>query len=238
MTVGIALKELWISFRLLAVLVLFAAAGVLAATAPLLPAIGLSPEGGAAALYARALAVAAAGAAALGGTAFAGERRRGGLGWLAARSIPRSLLLLGWFAALAGLVLVGMLPSAMLTWLAMTGEPAFGLRGVSPVVFGVALLAAMADAVAWIAAGLLVGIFLTARLAGAVILLLLAALLLLGTLVPSLATYLPGAGIALLAEAGSGSSGLEAGLRAGGVGLLITALLLAVGIVTLRRRDL
>jgi hypothetical protein len=100
------------------------------------------------------------------------------------------------------------------------------------------MVAAAADATAWIAAGLLAGTVLMPRLAGAATLLLIATLLLLAGLWPSVTSWLPVGGVALVAEVGTSTPPLASGLQAAGVGLLYGAGLLVAGMAALSRRDL
>ena len=107
----LALRELWISFRLFAVLAGFVAVAALVALLPApLPvtlerlALGLGAATGL-----------TAGVAAL---SMAEERRTGRAGWLVTRSLPRGTPLVGWFAAVAATGLLGLVAAAILGWLA------------------------------------------------------------------------------------------------------------------------
>ena len=106
-----AVRELWISFRLLVLLALPLAAGLLALflssdpdLAPLALAWGMAGVG-----------ILSAGIAA---AAWAGERRRGTAGWLSLRAVPRASILVGWFAGLSLPLTVGIAAGGLLVWLA------------------------------------------------------------------------------------------------------------------------
>ncbi|HYN63299.1 MAG TPA: hypothetical protein VES36_01740, partial [Candidatus Limnocylindrales bacterium] len=91
---GLALRELWISFRLLV-----AVAALLLAALPtaLLPHAPVEFAGTAWAplrLFAIGLGAALALVAGLSAAALAGERRRGTIGWLVNRAVPRPIVLL------------------------------------------------------------------------------------------------------------------------------------------------
>lgn len=141
----LALRELWISFRLLILLVAFVAAGVVVA---LLPA----PFPTVVQRLVIGITAASALSGALAAWSLAVERRTGRAGWLVARSVPRGTLLGGWFTGIGGTALVGLAMAATLGWLALpAGTP------IDPARFGLAVVVLAAAAVAWIALGLLAG---------------------------------------------------------------------------------
>ena len=105
-----AVRELWISFRLLLLLALPIAVGLLALLFP--PDSGITQP--ALALGLAAVATVAAGVAA---AAWASERRRGTAGWLSLRAVPRASILIAWFAGLALPLLVGTAAGGLLVWL-------------------------------------------------------------------------------------------------------------------------
>ena len=86
---GLSLRELWIGYRLLLAVLAFALSGLVAAIAP---APGWRP-------HAVALALAIAVTAGLVASAVAGDRLRGFVGWLVARSVPRATVAVGWLLA-------------------------------------------------------------------------------------------------------------------------------------------
>jgi ABC-type transport system involved in multi-copper enzyme maturation permease subunit len=225
---GLALRELWISFRLLLLVALFLLTALpasllrgpsddplAAVTAPLQP-------------FAIALAAAISVAAGVAAGTLATERRRGTAGWLAGRAVPRSSIVVGWFAAFAVVLLLGIIPAAGLAWLTL--GPAS--ETIDPVAFAVTVASAAAVGLAAVAAGLLFGAWLGVR-PGMVLSGVLAAAVLVPAAAPGIAALAaapaPGAPFALLADLADasrpiGDSVLAGGLAlAGGAGLLILA---------------
>jgi hypothetical protein len=133
---------------------------------------------------------------------------------------------------------LGLAPSGALAWLSVSSLGATGPIALQPLAFTVALLAAAVDVVAWIAAGLLAGALLPARLAAAGALVFVAALLLVATLADASAGYLPVGGVTLLAELTTAARPLAEGVRAIGVSLIAVAALSLGGMAVLSRRDL
>lgn len=150
----LALRELWITFRLLVILAAFVTAGAVVA---LLPApLPVLLERLALALGAAILVVAV-----LSALAIADERRDGRAGWLVTRSVSRGAVLGGWFVALALLAVIGTGVAGVLGWLAASTVTLH----VDPVAFGAAVAAVAATAVAAVAVGLLAGVVVPGRLA-------------------------------------------------------------------------
>lgn len=150
----LALRELWISYRLLLVLAAYIGVGAVVALIPApLPttferlSIGMS----AATLVAVATA---AGSISV-------ERSLGRAGWLVTRSIGRGTLLVGWFVALSGVMLVGLGATGALGWLAASSTE----TRVEPRAYAATLAGIAATAVAAIALGLLLGCLLRPRTA-------------------------------------------------------------------------
>jgi hypothetical protein len=224
--VGIDLRELWISFRLLPML------GVLLLSG-LLPAV-LSSVAPPPLTYSVALAMALALISAIAGFSLAAERRRGRAAWLTLRTVPRSALVLAWLASSAWLLLLGLLISALFAWLSLFGDLAAGELGLS---FGVALVAVGAAGLATLSGSLLIGALLTPRLAATLSLLLSGGVLLAGV-VPIGAPWLPSGGIGLLAQFSTIARPLASAAQSAGVALLVAALLLAAALVVLQRADL
>lgn len=152
---GLALRDLWISFRLLAMISLLVAA---AAPAVLIPRTATSALAGAPpgplTWYAVALAGALAIAGGIAAWSLAVMRSRGTAAWLAVRAVPRSSILLGWFAA-DGLVLAaGAFLSALLAWLVLGGESGVLATGAG---YAVTVMAVAAAGLLAVAVGLLLG---------------------------------------------------------------------------------
>lgn len=224
--VGLALRELWITFRLLAILALLLLAGLAAAAAPAV--IDVTPQ----LAYAVALAAALVIVASVAAFSLAGERRIGSVAWLAVRAIPRTLLLHAWLTAFGTVALLGLLASAVVAWLALVEQP-----GGAPVGFGPALLAVAAALLAALAVGLLAGSLLPplpAALAAAIVAALVAVPpLLVGTSLP-----LPGGGLALVAEAGGVATPISSALRSAGVAFGVAAVGIGLAAAALQRSDL
>jgi hypothetical protein len=231
---GMALRELWISFRLLLVLGAFLLAGLPAA---LLPPV-LSPDLAGAppdplAWLAVATAAALALAAAVAAATLATERRRGTAAWMAARAVSRSTIALSWFAAFALVIVVGLVPLAMVAWLVF-GPFLLGEAGAL-----VAATAASACAgCAALAIGLLAGAVLprwpaaaAAALAGAILL-----------VPPAFGQagpwWLPSDGLRVLAELDTATRPVADSLRAAGAALGLAAVVLVGMVVTFERADL
>jgi ABC-type transport system involved in multi-copper enzyme maturation permease subunit len=152
---GMALRDLWISYRLLATVGLLVVA---AAPALLLPrtataALADAPPGPLT-WYAAALALALGIAAALSGWSLAGMRHHGAAAWLAVRAVPRASILLGWFVAAGIVVIVGAGSSALLAWLVMGGES--GVLATSAG-YAATVAAVAAGGLLAVAAGLVMG---------------------------------------------------------------------------------
>lgn len=220
----LAVRELWITFRLLGLLVAFIAVG---AAVALLPA----PLTATMQRLAAGLAVATLIAGALSAWSLADERTSGRAGWLVTRSVPRTTLLAGWFTALAAAALTGVAAAAILGWLAASGV---ALR-LDPAGF-IALAAAVgATALAVVALGMLLGILLPRRPAAFVALVLGSAVGALAWLGPDL---VPGAAFVALARLGESVAPLGVALRSAGSALLTTALMLLLARVALGRAEL
>lgn len=223
----LAVRELWISFRLFTVIAAFVAAGAVVA---LLPA----PLPTTVWRLAAGLGVATLIAAAVAAWSIADERRAGRAGWLVSRSLPRATLLAGWFVAVGLVALGGLAAAGLLGWLAATSVT---LR-LEPTGY-LALLAAVAAAVlAAVGIGLLAGILLSARLAVPLtvgVCLLAGAAAWAGPIDPSLVPGGAYVALAALTEPG-GSAG--PGLRAAGIGLACAAVVLAAARMAIERAEL
>jgi hypothetical protein len=219
----LAVRELWISFRLLALLAAYVGVGALVA---LLPA----PAATAMTRLSVGLAAALIVGAAIAAGALASERVLGRAGWLVTRSISRGTVLVGWFVALAGVSLIGLVAAAALGWLA--ASPSVGQLQAAPftaIVGGVA-----AQSLALIAIGLLLGALLPPVPAAG-------AALVAGLLVAAASYFvLPDAlaPLAALAELPSLDRPVAAGVQGAGIGLAITAVALVLARVALGRVDL
>ena len=234
---GLALRELWISFRLLLLLGLL----LLAAMPPaLLPQV-LTPDLAGAppdplTWFAVALAVAISVVSAVAAATFAAERGRGAAGWVVLRAVPRPTILLAWLAAFTLLLVAGLVPAGALTWISVAGAPLLFAAG-GP--FAAALLATACAGVAAIALGLLAGGLLPPLLAGALTLLIAGGTLLAAALgePPGMLT-LPAGGLSVLATLDEAARPVADSLRAAGAALATAAVLLAVAAAGFERADL
>jgi hypothetical protein len=224
----LAVRELWMSFRLFVILVAYVVAGATVAFLPAPVAVG-------AGRLAAATAVATLVASVVAAWTLADERRSGRTGWLIARAVPRSSYLSGWFAALAATALAGHVTALALGWVAMAGVtlrpdavaylvvagatlPAT-VAGLGLGVLAGALLPRMAAATATAAGGLALGVLSWA-----------------GAATP---TVVPGVG-AFAALAGYRETGTPIGpaLVAAGIGLAGAAALLVLARIVLERAEL
>ena len=231
---GMALRELWITFRLIPVVGLPVIAGMGVGALP--PELaGVSAIGGASFWYALGAGASVSIAAALAASTIAHERRRGTMAWMAVRAVPRSAVLVSWFVAYGLLLAVGIALGAVGAWLAAAARAE---SPIDPLPFVVAVMALACTALATLAAALCIGTLLGRSTAGIVALLGCAALLAATVAGPLAGMVLPTAGIGLLADLGSGAHPLSDALRSGGVALGTAAGLLVVAAVVLERVDL
>lgn len=224
--VGLAVRELWITFRLLAILAALLLAGLAAVVIP--PLFDVSPQ----AAYAVALTVDTVFVASVAAFTLAAERRMGSVAWLAVRAMPRTLLLHAWLTAFAVVAVLGLLGSAAVAWLAIVEQP-----GPAPVSFGPALIAAGAALLAALSLGLLAGALLP-PLPAATIAAFAAAIVVVPPFVAGPGLPLPGGGLALLAESGGVARPIGSALQSAGVALALASISLALSALALQRADL
>jgi hypothetical protein len=219
----LAVRELWISFRLLALLTAYVGVGAVVALLP-------GPEPSALERLAIGLAAATIVGSGIAAGSLGTERALGRAGWLVTRSITRGTLLIGWFIALAGISLVGLAAAASLGWLAASTVAAPSELGpFATVVVGVA-----ATGLAAVAVGLLLGSLLGPRRA-------IVAAIILGVAVGAAAYVLLPATIvplSALAELQALERPVAAGVQGAGVGLAVTAVALVLARLALGRADL
>ncbi len=223
-----ALRELWISFRFLALLAVGLLGGLLAATAG---ARGWNVSS----LLAWGMGAAGVVAAGLAASRLATERRSGRIAWLAVRSVPRSATLLAWFGSMALPLLAGLVASALLGWL-VAGTDVTGQLDAPG--YAAVALAAIVTTLEVLALGLAAGSLLDALPATVTAVLVGGALLLVGGASTIEPPVLPSAGMGLLAEAATLARPLSDGLQATGLALAGMGLLLAVAAAALSRADL
>lgn len=231
---GMALRELWISFRLLLVL---AALLLVALPAVLLPPV-LSPDlAGAPPDPLTWLALAAAAgmalAAAVAAATLAGERRRGTAGWMATRAVPRATIALSWFAAFALLLVGGLAPAGVIAWLALGPFIAAGPGAVAAATAATACAGGMV-----LAAGLLAGAALPRWPAAAITFVAGAAVLVAPVVKAPTGWLLPADGLRVLADLDTATRPVADSLRAAGVALGLAAAIVVVAVVAFERADL
>jgi len=223
----LAMRELWITFRLLVVVTGFvgmsAAIALLPAPLPdVMQRLGIG------------LGVASSIAGMIAAWSFAEERASGRAAWLVTRSVPRGTLLVGWFTPMAILVLLGTAVAGALGWLTASGV---SLR-LDPATFTLAMLGVAATGLLAVALGLLFGTLAPPRLAIVAMLLLGVAAGLLAWLAPAFGELVPGGAMAQLAamrEASTSHAGLW---RSTGAALVATALALGLARLLLERAEL
>jgi signal transduction histidine kinase len=223
----LAVRELWITFRLLAMLAAFIGVGALIAlwSAPLPTVLERLALGlGAASILSGAVAA----------WSFAEERAWGRSAWLVTRSVSRGTLLAGWFAALAAPALAGTAVAGLLGWLTAS---AVSLR-LDPVAFVAPVVGVAATVLAAIALGLALATVLRGPLAAGATLAIGAGLGAVAWLVPGAGELVPGAAMADLAAVREGAAASITGLRAAGAALLATAALLGAARLLLERAEL
>jgi hypothetical protein len=236
---GLALRELWISFRLLLVVGVLIVAAVPSVMLPhTTPALAATPLESPLEWFAIGLALALGVVGGMAASALSLERRRGSAGWLVIRAVPRRVVLLGWFAAFVLLLVVGLLPGAMLVWLTVAA-PASDVGDAWP--FLAPVIGACTAGAAAVAIGLLLGALLTPWPAALLTALVTAGLLLVAVLgvAPQLsAAPAPGAGLAILGDLPNQARPVADALRASGSSLVVAAVALVLAIAALGRADL
>ncbi len=219
----LAVRELWMSFRLLILLAAYLGAGALVAAVPASSSTVLQR-------LAVALAIAAVAGSSIAAWSLSHERGLGRLGWLVIRSVQRRTILMGWFASLALVTAAGVAGAGVLGWAAFGGPTG----QTSPTVFGLAIVASAAGAVALQALGLAVGSvlrpWLASVLAGA-----LSAIVIIGGWVALPALALPVEAVADLLQL---ERPISISLQGAGASLGVTAVLLLVAAHALGRADL
>lgn len=222
-----ATRELWMTFRLLLVLLVSVGAG---AVVGLVPAPLPETMSRLAAGFGLAVVVAAAVAA----WSLAEERLSGRAGWLITRSVPRATYLVGWYGALLLISGGGMAAGAVLGWLAIpVGSLVTDATEYVAAVAGVAATLALALAV-----GLLAGAVLQPR-AAATVTIALGVAAAVGTVqLPAVAPWLPGGALAAMARVADSEPVMDDALRAGGICLALAAAVLVACRVALERTDL
>ena len=233
--VGLALRELWISFRLLLVVALLLLAGLPAALLPhaVTPDLAGAPPD-ALGWFALALAVAISLVAGIAGSTLAGERRRGAAGWMSVRAVPRPSIVLAWFTAFGVLLLLGLVPTALLAWLSLGSTVLPG--GPTPLVAAAA--SAGCTGLAAVALGMLSGSLLPPWPALVAATIPAAAVLLLSAAGQIGWWTVPADALEVLAHLDTTQRPIADSLRAGGAALGVASVLLVLAVVAFERADL
>lgn len=223
----LAVRELWITFRLVVLLVSFVA---VAAAVALLPApLPVTMQRFAAGLGAATLLVAATAA-----WSIADERAHGRAGWLVTRSVSRGTLLGGWFVAVSAIALAGLGSAAVLGWLAASSV---SLR-LEPMAYAGILVGIAATVLAAVAVGLLCGSIFASRAAAVVSVAVSVVMGAAAWLLPVNGGLVPGAAFLLLAELTEGPGSPADAWRSAGASLLAAAILLGMARLALSRAEL
>ena len=223
----LAVRELWMTFRLILLLLATVGAGALVGLLPSAPGVALER-------LAIGLAVACALVAATAALTMAQERHAGRTGWLVTRSVPRGSYLVGWFVAIALVCIAGVAVAMGVGWFAASGTvfPLDATRFLS------VALAVAATAAAAVALGLLAGVRLPPIVATVTALAACAGAAALVLTFGDRAPWLPGGAQLLLARAAEPDSIVADALRAAGTGLALAAALLVAARVALDRAEL
>jgi hypothetical protein len=223
----VALRELWMTFRLLVLLVAFAGGSAVVVLLPTSPAVTLDR-------VALGLGVATVVASAVAAWTLAHERAAGRAGWLITRSVSRAMYLGGWLLGITIIAVGGIAASALLGWLITRGMAI----ELDPAAYWVAVVAVATTAAAAITLGLAVGALLApvpAALVAATACAASGAAILLAS---GGSTSVPGAGYLLLSRLASPGEVLPDALRAAGFGLIQTAVLFVVARAAMERAEL
>jgi hypothetical protein len=229
-----ALRELWISFRLIPLVGIPVLGGMLVSAVP--PEFaGETAVGGAAFWYAAAAATAICVASGLAALTMSRERRRGTAAWMAVRAVPRSTVLGSWFLAFALLVCLGLVLGSVGAWLA-----AIGRAETSPdaLPFAAAVAAAASTALAAVAAGLLIGTTMPPLPATMLAVAGTVPLVAVAFLAPLNALPLPIGGLGLLTHLDSAVRPVGSALQSAGAALAAAAVLMVLAGAALERGEL
>jgi hypothetical protein len=220
----LAWRELWISFRMLALLVAFIGVGAVVVLVPASPAAMLERA-------AIGLGVASIVTAVVTAWSVADERASGRTGWLVSRSVSRGTYVLGWFGALLAIGVAGLAAAGSLSWLAVGS----GIARPEPAELAAGVAAVGAEVAAATALGLLTAGVARPLQASLLAALACAAVGAAALLLPGAATLLP---VAVLAQVAAPGSVLDEALRSAGLALLVTAVLLVLARLAMDRVEL
>lgn len=219
---GLALRELWISFRLLLLLAVHLAAGLSVVVFPALVRPALDR-------FTLLVAAAAVVGAAVAARSISLERSERRAGWLVTRSISRGTIVVGWFVALGVITLAGLAANGGLAWLTVSlADPSLDVVAFGAVFAGVAGLCLVTLAI-----GLLLGALLPSRLSVPTAAVGCGVLMIAGWLGDPL--LIPLAALRALPDL---ERPVSIGLQGTGIGLAMTGLVLVGVRIALGRADL
>jgi hypothetical protein len=223
----LAVRELWMSFRLLLLLVAFVGASAFVVLVP-------APSGILLGRMAAGLGLATVIVAGIAAWSIAAERLAGRAGWLVTRSVGRADVLAGWFWGVGLIVITGVAGAGLLGWLAVFSLPVKLDLGA----FALTLAGVAATGIAAVALGLLAGALLRPPFAAVLATLVVGGLGALTWLALPHDPRVPGAALWLVPELTSGRPLVADALRAAGVALAATAVLLAAARLAIERAEL
>jgi len=223
----LALRELWISFRLLVLLGAVLAGGIAGA---LLPEVTLDPE-----LLAIGLAAASVLLGGMSARTLARERRRGTAAWLAVSGVPRATVVLAWLGAFSIPIIAGGAGAGLLGWLSSAVQLP---PPIDPLSYAAIAASAVAGVLVVVTLGFALGAILPALPATVLAVVLAAAISASGLLTATNPPLLPTAGFGLLASPSALERPLADGLSALGLAAATTAVLIVLAAAFLESTDL
>jgi hypothetical protein len=223
----VAVRELWMTFRALVVLVVFVGSSAVVVLVPAAPAVTLDR-------LALGLGFATVAASSVAAWTMASERAAGRAGWLVTRSVSRGTYLVGWLIGIGLVTSIGVAGSAVLGWLTTLGLSIT----IDAVAYATAVLAVATTATAAIALGLAVGALLPPAPAALVSAATCAASGVVILLVSSGSTAVPGAAYLLFSRLAAPGPVLPDAIRAAGVGLVQTVVLFVIARAAMERAEL
>lgn len=223
----VAVRELWMTFRLLVVLVAFVGASAVVVLLPAAPAVTLDR-------LALGLGAATVAASSVAAWTMATERAAGRAGWLVTRSVSRGTYLAGWLLGIGVITTLGVAGSAVLGWLTTLG---LAIR-IDAAAYATAVIAVATTATAAVALGLAVGALLPPAAAAGVSAAACAVSGVVILLASGGSTAVPGAAYLLFSRLAAPGSVLPDAVRAAGVGLVQTAVLFVIARAAMERAEL
>lgn len=223
----LAIRELWMTFRLLLVIVGFVGTSALLVLIPGAPAITMER-------LAAGLGISTVIVAGVAGWSLADERTAGRAGWLVSRSVSRGEVLAGWFWGLVTIAVVGLAGAGLLAWLAIYSLPVT----FDAAAFVATLGAVAATITAAVAAGLLAGALFRTWVAGLLPALACLACGVVAWVLRPDQPLVPGGAYRLVAEITTGQTLLSEALQAAGVALALAAVILVLARLAIERADL